>query len=192
MTKHKKKFSISVLDDGRRNATVAKGARLAVRCADLMPHTWENTDGSVTLGGCVRSMAWDPFGERLAVIFKGIQVSQERLSQKNVKVHVTTRKVLWVVFRSPQDGRNISVRTRHSGFDEFICLFDLLKCIDYQIPRLRFEIVRVHFCPFSDSLPRNSCICKVRFQMRVILVNHQPLNGHSFLFPRRPHVKAFT
>lgn len=100
MTKHKKKFSISVLDDGRRNATVAKGARLAVRCADLMPHTWEETDGSVTLGGCVRSMAWDPFGERLAVIFKGILVSQERLSQKNVKVHVTTRKVLWVVFRS--------------------------------------------------------------------------------------------
>ena len=82
------------------DATVAKGARLAVRCADLMPHTWEETDGSVTLGGCVRSMAWDPFGERLAVIFKGIQVSQERLSQKNVKVHVTTRKVLWVVFRS--------------------------------------------------------------------------------------------
>lgn len=85
MTKHKKKFSISVLDDGRRNATVAKGARLAVRCADLMPHTWEDTDGSVTLGGCVRSMAWDPFGERLAVIFKGIQVSQERLSQKKRK-----------------------------------------------------------------------------------------------------------
>lgn len=58
------------IDDGRHNATVAKGARLAVRCADLTPHTWEDADGSVTLGGCVRSMAWDPFGERLAIIFK--------------------------------------------------------------------------------------------------------------------------
>ena len=86
MTKHKKKFSISVLDDGRRNATVAKGARLAVRCTDLMPHTWEDTDGSVTLGGCVRSMAWDPFGERLAVIFKGVSrkvVAKKRKSTRD-------------------------------------------------------------------------------------------------------------
>ena len=50
---------------------MAKGARLAVRCADLTAHTWEEDDESVTLGGCVCSMAWDPFGERLAVIFKG-------------------------------------------------------------------------------------------------------------------------
>ena len=50
---------------------MAKGARLAVRCTDLAPHTWEIDDESVTTGGCVRSMAWDPLGERLAVIFKG-------------------------------------------------------------------------------------------------------------------------
>lgn len=51
---------------------MAKGARLAVRCADLTSYTWELDDESVTLGGCVRSMAWDPLGERLAVIFKGM------------------------------------------------------------------------------------------------------------------------
>lgn len=76
------------VDDGRRNATVAKGARLAVRCADLMPHTWEETDGSVTLGGCVRSMAWDPFGERLAVIFK----DEKKHAQELVAVFKTRLK----------------------------------------------------------------------------------------------------
>jgi len=50
---------------------MAKGARLAVRCTDLTPHTWEMDDESVTTGGFVRSMAWDPLGERLAVVFKG-------------------------------------------------------------------------------------------------------------------------
>ena len=51
---------------------MAKGARLAVRCADLTPHTWEVEGESVKVGGVVRSMAWDPLGERLAVIFKGM------------------------------------------------------------------------------------------------------------------------
>ena len=53
---------------------MAKGARLAVRCADLAPHTWETDEGSVRVGGFVRSMAWDPLGERLAIIFKGITI----------------------------------------------------------------------------------------------------------------------
>ena len=52
---------------------MAKGARLAVRCTDLTPHTWEIDDESVTTGGFVRSMVWDPLGERLAVIFQGNQ-----------------------------------------------------------------------------------------------------------------------
>ena len=51
---------------------MAKGARLAIRCADLTSYTWEVDTESVTLGGCVHSMAWDSFGERLAVIFKGM------------------------------------------------------------------------------------------------------------------------
>ena len=57
--------------DKQNSALMAKGARLAVRCADLAPHTWEADEASMTTGGFVRSMAWDPLGERLAVIFKG-------------------------------------------------------------------------------------------------------------------------
>jgi len=56
---------------------MAKGARLAVRCADLTPHTWEVEEESVMIGGFVRSMAWDPLGERLAVIFKGTVMQQQ-------------------------------------------------------------------------------------------------------------------
>lgn len=51
---------------------MSKGARLAVKCADLAPYTWEMEEESVTVGGFVQSMAWDPLGERLAVILKGI------------------------------------------------------------------------------------------------------------------------
>lgn len=57
--------------DKENTSSMAKGARLAVRCTDLTPHTWEIDDESVTTGGFVCSMAWDPLGERLAVIFKG-------------------------------------------------------------------------------------------------------------------------
>lgn len=59
------------ISDKQNNTSMSKGARLAVKCADLAPHTWEMEQGSVTIGGFVRSMAWDPLGERLAVIFKG-------------------------------------------------------------------------------------------------------------------------
>ena len=51
---------------------MAKGAQLAVRCADLASYSWELDEESVTVGGCVRSMAWDPLGERLSVVFKGV------------------------------------------------------------------------------------------------------------------------
>lgn len=66
-------YSLQFQDVGDKENTssMAKGARLAVRCTDLTPHTWEIDDESVTTGGFVRSMAWDPLGERLAVIFKG-------------------------------------------------------------------------------------------------------------------------
>ena len=57
--------------DKENTSSMAKGARLAVRCTDLTSHSWERDDESVTTGGCVRSMAWDPLGERLAVIFQG-------------------------------------------------------------------------------------------------------------------------
>ncbi|XP_068671537.1 aladin-like [Montipora foliosa] len=66
------------ISDKKNSTSMAKGARLAVKCADLTPHTWEMKDESVNIGGFVQSMAWDPLGERLAVIFKGeIKEAQE-------------------------------------------------------------------------------------------------------------------
>ena len=44
---------------------------MAVKCADLTKYTWEVEGESITVGGCVHSMAWDPLGQRLAVVFKG-------------------------------------------------------------------------------------------------------------------------
>ena len=46
---------------------------MAVKAANLTPHCF-NDDDSVTVGGVVKSMAWDPLGERLAVIFEGVSV----------------------------------------------------------------------------------------------------------------------
>lgn len=66
------------ISDKKNSTSMVKGARLAVKCADLTPHTWEMKDESVNIGGFVQSMAWDPLGERLAVIFKGeIKEAQE-------------------------------------------------------------------------------------------------------------------
>ncbi|XP_031566795.1 aladin-like isoform X2 [Actinia tenebrosa] len=48
----------------------AIGAQMAVKAANLSPHCFNNGDDSVTVGGVVKSMAWDPLGERLAVIFE--------------------------------------------------------------------------------------------------------------------------
>ncbi|KAJ7375824.1 hypothetical protein OS493_038610 [Desmophyllum pertusum] len=74
--------------DGQSNTSAAKGARLAVKCADLTTHRWELDEESVTIGGCVRSVAWDPFGERLAVIFKGTTEMYNALL-------LTTAKLRW-------------------------------------------------------------------------------------------------
>lgn len=57
---------ICILDESIQGS----GAHLAVKCADLSPHTFV-FDDELTVGGIVKSMAWDPLGERLAVIFEG-------------------------------------------------------------------------------------------------------------------------
>lgn len=49
----------------------AIGAEMAVKAANLTPHCFNDGGDSVTVGGVVKSMAWDPLGERLAVIFEG-------------------------------------------------------------------------------------------------------------------------
>ena len=45
--------------------------------------------------------------------------------------------------------KNVTVRTKQRGFDEFIyLLLDLLNFIDYRIPVLPIEIVACTFVPF--------------------------------------------
>ena len=41
--------------------------------------------------------------------------------------------------------KNVTVRTKQRGFDEFICLLDF---IDYRMPILHVEIVACTFVPF--------------------------------------------
>ena len=60
----------------------------------------------------------------------------------------------------PRNLRNVIVRTRQSGFDEFTYLFDLINFIDYQITRLPLMVVAYNFFLFSDKLSPNSCILK--------------------------------
>ncbi|XP_023669191.1 aladin [Paramormyrops kingsleyae] len=47
------------------------GPKAAVIVADLSETTFSTPEGEIRLGGEVQSMAWDPQGERLAVLLKG-------------------------------------------------------------------------------------------------------------------------
>ncbi|XP_066500239.1 aladin isoform X1 [Hoplias malabaricus] len=47
------------------------GHKAAEVVADLSETTFNGTDGDITVGGEVQSLAWDPSGERLAVLLKG-------------------------------------------------------------------------------------------------------------------------
>ncbi|KAL7827634.1 hypothetical protein SRHO_G00333520 [Serrasalmus rhombeus] len=47
------------------------GPKSAAVVADLSEATFSGTDGEITVGGEVQSLAWDPSGERLAVLLKG-------------------------------------------------------------------------------------------------------------------------
>ncbi|XP_048579838.1 aladin isoform X2 [Nematostella vectensis] len=62
------KFNILLDDDGIESAT--SEAQVAVKCANLERHSWDLPTGTITVGGLVHTMAWDPTGERLAVIFE--------------------------------------------------------------------------------------------------------------------------
>lgn len=54
---------------GENTQGSSTGAHIAIKCANLTPHF--GFEDSLAVGGVVRSMAWDPLGERLAVIFEG-------------------------------------------------------------------------------------------------------------------------
>ena len=64
---------------------------------------------------------------------------------------------------------NVAIGTRHCRFDEFLYLFDLLKCIDYWIPKLTFEIlICAEYVPFFDNLSWNSCILQALIAMQLM------------------------
>uniref|UniRef100_A0A3Q4IFA6 Achalasia, adrenocortical insufficiency, alacrimia n=1 Tax=Neolamprologus brichardi TaxID=32507 RepID=A0A3Q4IFA6_NEOBR len=50
----------------------SKGPHAAVVVADLSETTFNTPDGDIVVGGEIQSLAWDPRGERLAVLLKGI------------------------------------------------------------------------------------------------------------------------
>ncbi|XP_005731813.1 aladin isoform X1 [Pundamilia nyererei] len=49
----------------------SKGPHAAVVVADLSETTFNTPDGDIVVGGEIQSLAWDPRGERLAVLLKG-------------------------------------------------------------------------------------------------------------------------
>ncbi|XP_070565032.1 aladin-like [Ptychodera flava] len=51
------------------------GSKTAVKCADLSEIIIEQDGDAISVGGEIQDMAWDPTGERLAVIFTGKQDS---------------------------------------------------------------------------------------------------------------------
>uniref|UniRef100_A0A3Q4I6R5 Achalasia, adrenocortical insufficiency, alacrimia n=1 Tax=Neolamprologus brichardi TaxID=32507 RepID=A0A3Q4I6R5_NEOBR len=52
--------------------TNTPGPHAAVVVADLSETTFNTPDGDIVVGGEIQSLAWDPRGERLAVLLKGI------------------------------------------------------------------------------------------------------------------------
>ncbi|KAM4609985.1 aladin [Polymixia lowei] len=55
-----------------------RGAKAAAVVADLSETTFTTPDGDVIVGGEVQSLAWDPRGERLAVLLKGDPQAADR------------------------------------------------------------------------------------------------------------------
>ncbi|XP_065053268.1 aladin-like [Rhopilema esculentum] len=52
---------------------VSTSSSVAVKCLDFSACTWETDTGDVSIGGTLQSMAWDPTGSRLAIVFKDKQ-----------------------------------------------------------------------------------------------------------------------
>lgn len=102
-----------------------------------------------------------------------------KIKKWRVKLHVTTPKgtkgSFQVTVQRPLDSmeiwENVAIRTRHCRFDKFLDLFDLLKCIDYWMPRFTFEILVCtdhEYVPFFDNLSWNSCILQALIAMQLM------------------------
>uniref|UniRef100_A0A674MV27 Achalasia, adrenocortical insufficiency, alacrimia n=1 Tax=Takifugu rubripes TaxID=31033 RepID=A0A674MV27_TAKRU len=64
-----------------------KGPQAAAVVADLSETTFKTPDGEIVVGGEIQSLAWDPTGERLAVLLKG-------------DPHATDRPAIIAVFKT--------------------------------------------------------------------------------------------
>ncbi|XP_043939843.1 aladin isoform X2 [Protopterus annectens] len=64
-------YSLQFSDTGGELLGQVGGSKTASVVADVSETTFETAEGEVRVGGEVQSMAWDPTGERLAVLFKG-------------------------------------------------------------------------------------------------------------------------
>uniref|UniRef100_A0A8D0DE45 Achalasia, adrenocortical insufficiency, alacrimia n=1 Tax=Sander lucioperca TaxID=283035 RepID=A0A8D0DE45_SANLU len=56
----------------------SKGSQAAAVVADLSETTFNTPDGDIIVGGEIQSLAWDPTGERLAVLLKGDPQAADR------------------------------------------------------------------------------------------------------------------
>ncbi|XP_006825420.1 aladin-like [Saccoglossus kowalevskii] len=57
------------------NSTIFGSNQTAVNCVNLAEITMETEDEEICIGGSIQDMAWDPTGERLAILFSGKQES---------------------------------------------------------------------------------------------------------------------
>ncbi|XP_068606220.1 aladin [Brachionichthys hirsutus] len=59
-------------------ASTSKGPQAAAVVADLSETTFSTPDGDIVVGGEIQSLAWDPTGERLAVLLQGDPQADDR------------------------------------------------------------------------------------------------------------------
>ncbi|XP_068997509.1 aladin [Embiotoca jacksoni] len=64
-------YALTFTDTPGVPTSTSKGPQAAVVVADLSETTFNTPDGHIIVGGEIQSVAWDPRGERLAVLLKG-------------------------------------------------------------------------------------------------------------------------
>lgn len=71
-------YSLTFTDTPGAHTSIPKGPKAAVVVADLSETTFNTPDGDIIVGGEIQSIAWDPRGERLAVLLRGDQQASDR------------------------------------------------------------------------------------------------------------------
>ncbi|KAM3871910.1 aladin [Diretmus argenteus] len=71
-------YALTFTDTPGAPSGTSKGPKAAAVVADLSETTFTTPDGDITIGGEAQSLAWDPRGERLAVLLKGDSQAADR------------------------------------------------------------------------------------------------------------------